>query len=201
MEEYVSLCLISLAMYERYKTKIVDFYQDNKRMPSYREIMELVGLKSKNAVAKLVDKLVGEGVVEKDSAGHLIPRRLFGEVPVLGLVEAGFPAAAEEDLSNTMSLDEYLIEQKESTYVLEVKGDSMIDEGIREGDLVIAQRQNFAKDGDIVIAEVDGGWTMKYYRSRNGRVFLEAANKNYKPIYPSEELRIAAIVKGVIRKY
>jgi repressor LexA len=67
--------------------------------------------------------------------------------------------------------------------------------------MVIAERSEKAKDGDIVIAEVDGEFTMKYFRTKNGKVWLEAANKNYNPIYPEYDMKICAIVKGVIRKY
>lgn len=186
---------------DSYKNKIIYFYRRTKRMPSYAEIMSLLGFKSKNAVYKLVNKLVSEGALDKDSQGRLVPNRLFGEVPVLGLVEAGFPTAAEEELVDTMSLDEYMIENKEATYMLEVKGDSMIEAGIQEGDLVIAERGKEPKPGDIVIAEVDGGWTMKYFRKTGNQVWLEPANKAYKPIYPEADLKIAAVVKGVIRKY
>lgn len=188
-------------MLQEYKNKIIRFYKDKKRMPVYTEIMKLVGFKSKNAVYKLVNKLIEAQVLDKDSRGRLIPKKIIGEVPILGLVEAGFPTVAEETELDTLSLDDYLIEKKDSTYLLEVKGDSMIDEGIKEGDLVIAVRKGEPKDGDIVIAEFDGGWTMKYFRKREGKVFLEAANKNYKPMYPEHELKVAAIVKGVIRKY
>ena len=188
-------------MKDNYKNKIISFYKEHKRMPGYKEIMALVGFKSKNAVYKLINKLVEEGVVEKDSKGKLVPNKLFGEVPVLGLVEAGFPTSAEEELLDTISLDDFLIEDKNASYLLEVKGDSMIDEGIKEGDLVLVERRSEAKEGEIVIAEVDGGWTMKYFRKKNGKVYLEPANKNYKPIYPGYEFRIAAVVKAVIRKY
>ena len=170
-------------------------------MPVYTEIMKLVGFKSKNAVAKLVQKLIDEGTLDKDSSGHLIPNKLIGEVPFLGLVEAGFPTVAEENLLDSMNIDDYLIPNKDSSYLLEVKGDSMIDAGIQEGDMVIAERKGEPKDGDIVIALIDGGWTMKYYRKQKDKVFLEPANKNFKPIYPEHQLEIAAIVKGVIRKY
>ncbi len=170
-------------------------------MPGYKEIMALVGFKSKNAVYKLINKLVEAGIVEKDSQGHITPKNMFGQVPVLGLVEAGFPSVAEEDRLDTMSIDELLIEDQSNTYMLEVKGDSMIEEGIREGDMVVAEKREHARDGEIVIAEVDGGWTMKFYRIKNGKVWLEPANKNYKPIYPQESFRIAAVVKGVVRKY
>jgi repressor LexA len=119
----------------------------------------------------------------------------------LGNIEAGFPSAAEEELTDTMSLDEYLIENKEATYILRVKGDSMVDAGIHEGDMVIVERKNNFKNGDIVIAEIDNEWTIKYLRKNGGVTYLEPANKKYKPIYPKEELKIAAVVKAVIRKY
>jgi len=196
-------------MINDYKNKIISFYKANKRMPVYTEIMKLVGFKSKNAVAKLIDKLISEGVLDKDSSGHLIPNKLIGEVPLLGLVEAGFPTVAEEIDLDMINIDDYLIKDKDSSYMLEVKGESMIDAGIHEGDMVIAEKVNSegragkkeVKDGDIVIAMVDGGWTMKYYRNRAGKVYLEPANKDFKPIYPENELEVVAVVKGVIRKY
>ncbi len=195
-------------MINDYKNKIIFFYKTNKRMPVYTEIMKLVGFKSKNAVSKLVDKLINEGVLDKDSSGHLIPNKLIGEVPLLGLVEAGFPTVAEEIDLDMINIDDYLIKDKNSSYMLEVKGESMIDAGIHEGDMVIAEKvssdgkgKKEVRDGDIVIAMVDGGWTMKYYRNRLGKVYLEPANKDFKPIYPEFQLEVAAIVRGVIRKY
>jgi repressor LexA len=122
-------------------------------------------------------------------------------VKLLGLVEAGIPSTADEEALDTLNLDSYLIKNRMASYLLEVKGDSMIEEGIHEGDLVIVERRDDAKDGDIVIAEIDGGFTMKYLRKKNGKVYLEPANKNYKPIYPEHDLKISAVVKGVIRKY
>lgn len=188
-------------MFEEYKNKIFSFYEKQKRMPSYAEIMSLLGFKSKNSVYKLIDKLVDAGLVGKDSTGKLIPNNLFQEVKVLGLVEAGIPSVADEEVLETLNLDSYLIKNRMASYLLEVKGDSMIEEGIHEGDLVIVERRSDAKDGDIVIAEVDGGWTMKYFKKKGNTVYLQPANKNYKPIYPENDMRISAIVKGVIRKY
>ena len=188
--------------YISYKNKILNFYRNNRRMPGYKEIMHLVGFKSKNAVYKLINKLVDDGIVDKDGSGKLTPMKIFGETPLLGLVEAGIPTTVDEDRSETLNIDEYLLgHKKESKYLLEVKGDSMIDEGIREGDLVLVERRGDPKDGDIVIAEVDGGWTMKYFKKKGNLVYLKAANKNYSPIYPQYDMRVAAIVRGVIRKY
>ena len=187
--------------YSGYRNKILNFYRSKKRMPGYKEIMALVGFKSKNAVYKLINKLVDDEVLEKDSRGKLTPMKIFGEIPLLGVVEAGIPTTVDQDNSESISIDQYLVGNKEHTYLLQVKGDSMIEEGIHEGDLVLAERRGDPKDGDIVIAEVDGGWTMKYFKKKSNQIYLQPANKNYSPIYPQYDLRVAAIVRGVIRKY
>lgn len=184
-----------------HKNKIISFYHKHRRMPAYSEIMKLVGFKSKNAVYKLINKLVEAGVVEKDTNGKLTPDRILDEVPLLGLVEAGFPGIVDEQTTETLSINDYLVANKDSTYLLEVKGDSMIDAGIMEGDLVVAERRGNPREGDIVIAELDGGWTMKYFKKKGDKPYLLPANKNYPPMYPTFDLKIAAIVRGVIRKY
>jgi SOS regulatory protein LexA len=186
---------------ENYREKILGFYRRHRRMPSYGEIASLLGFRSKNAAVKLVSKLLKLGVVAKDASGRLIPKNIGDAIRVLGIVEAGWPSPAEEELIDTMSLDEYLIHNKEATYILKVSGDSMIEAGILPGDQVLVERGAEAKDGDIVIAEVDGAWTMKFFRKRGGKIVLVPGNKKYKPIIPKEELQIAAVVKAVIRKY
>jgi repressor LexA len=126
----------------------------------------------------------------------------MGEIRLLGLVEAGFPTAAEENELDTMSIDDYLIQNRDATFMLRVKGDSMKDAGIVEGDMVIVERTQSPKVGQIVVADVDGSWTMKYLRkAKSGEYYLEAANDAYPDIYPEGELQIAAVVRGVVRKY
>ncbi|MFA5801348.1 MAG: transcriptional repressor LexA [Thermoleophilia bacterium] len=181
--------------------RILAFYRANHRMPSHAEIAEAAGLRSKGTTWKLVNRLVELGFVERDEKGKLLPGRRFHSVPLIGTVEAGWPSPAEEELIDTLSLEEFLIRRPDKTYMLKVQGDSMADAGIMPGDMVLVERGVKEKDGDIIIAEVDNEWTMKYYRKRGGKVWLEAANKKYKPIYPENELRIAAIVRAVIRKY
>ncbi len=184
-----------------YQTKLESFYGENKRMPSYSEMLALFGFKSKNAVFKVVEKLLEAGVVAKDHLGRLIPSESFGEVPMLGFVTAGFPATVEEELADTVKLDDLLIKNRPFTYMLEVDGDSMIDAHIAKGDMVLVEKTNQAEDGDIIIAEVDGEFTMKYFRKKGKKVWLEPANKNYKPIYPEHSLNINAVLRAVIRKY
>ena len=174
-------------------------------MPSFSEMMKLFGFKSKNAVFKVVAKLIEAGLVAKDHLGRLIPTKNFSEnfssVPMLGFVTAGFPATVEEELADTVNLDDLLIKNKPLTYMLEVDGDSMIDAHIEKGDMVLVEKRNQARDGEIVIAEVDGEFTLKYFRKVGDKVWLEPANKNYKPIYPEHSLNINAVLKAVIRKY
>jgi len=184
-----------------YQNKITDFYQSKKRMPSYSEMMKIFGFKSKNAVYRLVNKMIDAGLVTKDSVGKLIPNKIFGEIPMLGSVKAGLPSFAEEQVLDTTNLEDLLIQKKDSTYILEVDGDSMIDAHIAKGDFVLAERTNKAKDGQIVIAEVDGEFTMKYFKTDGKKIFLRAANKNFKDIHPTESLNIVAVVVGVMRKY
>jgi len=180
--------------------KLSYFYSNNKRMPSYAEMMKLFGFKSKNAVFGVVNKLVEKGILARDGR-RLIPVKLFGEVKILGTVQAGFPTPAEEELIDTMTLDEWLIEKKEATYLLTVSGDSMKDAGILPGDVVLVERTSSPQVGQIVIAEVDGKWTIKFLKKKGNIFYLQPANKKYKDIYPKEEMRIEAVVKAVIRKY
>jgi len=170
-------------------------------MPSYGELLKLFGLASKSAAYKFVAKLLEQGLVRKDATGRLLPGPSFNELPILGTVAAGWPSPAEEEIPDTLSLDDYLIRNKEATYLFKVKGDSMIGAGIMDGDMALVERGRPVKDGDIVLAEIDREWTLKYFRKRGGKVYLEAANKKYGNIYPNEELNIAAVLVSVIRKY
>jgi len=122
-------------------------------------------------------------------------------LPVVGHIMAGFPTPAEEELRDLISLDEYLIPRLNSSFMIKVSGDSMIGAGILPGDLVIVEKGRNPKAGDIVIAEVDGKWTMKYFRKEGKNIILEAANPQHVPIRPQVELRLGGIVTAVIRKY
>ena len=172
-----------------------------RRLPSYSEILSVTGLKSKNSVHKLVARLCETGYLAKDEAGKIIPGRKFVALPMLGTVEAGWPSPAEEELVDTMTLDEYLINRRDATYILRVQGESMIDAGIMPGDLLLVERGRDPKDGDIVVAEVDHAWTLKYFRKSKGQIYLAPANKQFRAILPKEELKISAVVVGAIRKY
>lgn len=181
--------------------RLLDFFKVYRRMPTYSEMLTVLGVRSKSVVHFWVRKLLQEGILEKDPGGFLRPVQRGFALPLVGEIQAGFPSPAEEELRDLISLDEYLITRPESSFILKVSGDSMTGEGIKPGDLVIVEKGREPKDGDVVIAQVDGEWTMKFFRKRGKQIVLEAANPKYDPIKPREELRIAGVISAVIRKY
>jgi SOS regulatory protein LexA len=180
---------------------IASFFRENHRMPSFAEMVGLLGVKSKSVVNFWIDKLIEAAILEKDDKGHLKFKQSSFAIPLVGSVRAGFPSPEEETLCDIMSMDEYLITKPDASFLLQVSGDSMIGEGILEGDLVIVEKGKQPKNGDVVIAEVDGEWTMKYFKKQGKQVILEAANPKYPIITPMTELKIGGVVTAVIRKY
>jgi len=176
------------------------FFTHHKRPPSYEEIRRLFRYKSKNAAYWLVSRLKEHGVVMTDHTGRLTMPGAF-HVRLLGSIQAGFPSPAEEELVDTLSLNDYLVRNPDQTYLVRVTGDSMQDAGIHEGDLVIVERGRQPQNNDIVIAQVDEEWTMKYYEKQGKTVRLIPANAKYSPITPREELVIGGVITGVIRRY
>jgi repressor LexA len=177
------------------------FWRCNRRMPTYSEMCRIFGYGSKNAAFRFVKKLMDEGYVEKDTAGRLTPKGDRLGIPLVGYVQAGFPSPAEEELIDTLSIDEYLVDKPEASFLLKVTGDSMIEAGIHEGDLVIIERGGSPKFGDIVLACVDGEWTLKYYHKGASGVELVPANPKYPVIRPEKELTLGGIVRAVMRRY
>jgi len=135
---------------------------------------------------------------------HFIPARpdtIPAPLSLLGSVQAGFPSPAEEELIDTLSLDQYLIPRPAATYLVQINGDSMTGAGIMPGDIAIVERGRVVRDGDVIVAEVDGAWTMKLLEKQGKRFRLLPANDRYQPIEPGEEMKISGVVVGVVRKY
>lgn len=175
-------------------------------MPGISDIMKLFGYKSRNTAFYLVNQLIEAKLIEKDAKGRLlIPyAHMRTELPVLGMVPAGFASPVEEGEADTLSLDDYLIRNKEASYILRVRGDSMRDAGIADGDMVIFERSAESKPGDIVVAVIEGGYTLKYLKkesaAKGGKYYLEPANAAYPNIYPKEG-QVIGVVVSVFRKY
>lgn len=188
-------------LYTTRKNALIKYYRENHQLPTYDELAELFNVKSKGSIHKYIQKFIDEGILNKSVSGKLIPTTKLYGLRVLGTVQAGFPTTAEQELSDTMSLDQFLIQNPEASYLLEVSGDSMIGAGIVEGDMVIVDRSRQPKNGDIIVASVDNDWTMKYYIKEGSKIILRPANKRFTDIIPDQELQIAGVVTSVIRKY
>ena len=182
-------------------SRIRAYYRENKIMPTYDELCLLFGFKSKNAAFKLVNKLVEDGFVEKMDKGRLKPGSHFLGLPLFNSVQAGPPTSEEEMVMDHIDLNDYLIKKPENTVMINVRGDSMIDAGIQEGDKVIVECGAPVNVGDIVVAIVDGDYTVKYFdKDKNGKIILQPGNPNYETIIPQEELQIFGKVISVVRK-
>lgn len=182
--------------------RIRAYYRENKIMPTYDEICVLFGFGSKNAAFKLVKKMEDEGFIEKMEKGRLKPGPLFLGLPMFNSVQAGPPTTVEEEAATDhVSIDSYLVANPSSTVLINVQGDSMIDAGIHEGDKVVVDTATGARVGDIVVAIVDGAYTVKYLdKTPEGKIVLQPGNSNYKTIIPEAELQMFGKVTGVIRK-
>jgi repressor LexA len=181
--------------------KLRAFWRRERRMPSYEEMLGLFDYQSKNSVFGALRKLADLGFLELKRGRAVATGRLTGSLRLLGSVQAGFPSPAEEELADTLSLDDLLIRRPEATFMLTVQGDSMIAAGIVPGDMVLVEKGGTPKLHDIVVAQVDDEWTLKYYMKDREGVRLDPANPKYKPIRPKRSLVIGGIVKAVIRKY
>ena len=177
------------------------FYVIEKRNPTFSELATLFNYRSKNAVYGPSKNSFNWGILSKINQDVLLTSKITGSSRLLGTVQAGFPSPAEEELIDTINLDQYLVRNPEATYLLTVSGDSMIDAGIQPGDIILVEKGGAPKKNDIVIAQVDGEWTMKYFGKDRQGVYLDPANSNYKRIRPDRSLTIGGIVKAVVRKY
>lgn len=181
--------------------------------PSVREIGEAVGLSSPSTVHSHLNSLVEAGYIKKDpskpraimivdgSHEEVAVDRRMRDVPVLGRIAAGTPILAAEHVEDVMPLPTQLVGDG-PVFLLEVKGDSMIDAGIHEGDLVAVHSQPDARDGEIVAALIDGEEaTVKRLRRREGKVILQSENPAYAPMEFTEGVELVGKVVSVLRRY
>lgn len=185
---------------------ISQFIQTNDYAPSYREIADYFGLSSTATVHEHVKALEDKGLI---STSHNAARSLelttiqrFGqsiELPLVGLITAGEPIEAVEN-KETLAVPRDFVHD-ENSYVLKVKGESMIEEGILDGDYVIVERNFYPQNGDVVVALLDNTYATlkKYYREKD-RIRLQPANHTMKPIY-AKNPAIQGIVRAVLRKF
>lgn len=200
---------------EQLTTRQNDVYQyiktyitQNGYAPCVREICNALNLKSTSTAHAHLTKLEKKGYIKRDPAKPRTTMILGGEdprdervvrVPVVGKVAAGVPITAVENIEEYVSLP-YSLLGNDDVFILNVSGDSMVDAGIFDRDKIIAQRQAYAQNGDIVVAMMDEEATVKRFFKEEDRVRLQPENDQYEPIY-AKELDILGKVIGVLRMF
>ncbi len=190
---------------EKIKKFIIDYYRKNHRSPSIREIARALGIASTSTVYFHLQKLQKEGFIElkeriarnivlKEDATENIRR-----MPVLGAVRAGKPVFSAEDIEGYIPLPESS-GFASGDFLLRIKGDSMIEEGILDGDLVIVKQTQSIEQGQIGVFVIDGEATIKKFGIIDGRPALMPANPAYEIIFP-DDLYVVGVVTGLIRRY
>jgi len=189
---------------------INEFKDDHGYAPSYREIGKNFNLSSTATIHSHVKALEEKGLLITTHNEARSIELVMTEKPawsqaidlcLAGLITAGEPIEAIEDSSETMAVPISMVNDSENTYVLKVKGESMIEDGIMDGDFVIIERNDSPSNGDMVVALIDGAYaTLKRFYKELGRIRLQPANHTMQPIYATDVL-VQGIVRGVIRKY
>src|SRR6266446_5497366 len=184
-----------------YLAALQDYYAAHRALPSYSSIGALLGLRSKSSVAALVARLKLAGFVESTPDRRLAPTRRFFQRPLAEApVHAGLPSPIDDGPADALTLDDYLIEHPSRTVLVRVKGDSMIDAGVLDGDLVVVEKRAGARRGEIVVAIVDNQFTLKRLDLERGRFILRPENKAYPIIRPEGSLEIFGVMVGLVRK-
>lgn len=181
------------------------------KSPTLREMREHFKVRSDNSILKHLKALQEKGALQKDATPRGI--KLLDKVkaklsssgsisiPVLGSIPAGGPVFTDEYVKEWMNVGGDLAEGEKDFFILEVTGQSMIDAGIFEGDLVLVNTKKEPTNGDIVVGLVDDENTLKRFIKEGGKVYLKPENKLYKDIYPVNELTVQGVVTALIRKY
>lgn len=193
--------------------RFIEAYQlEFGKSPTLREMREHFGVSSDNSILKHLKALENKGFLQKDDTPrgigllNSVKEKLEAaaqvtRIPLLGTIPAGGPVISDEFVLDYFEVGNDLLKKPQGSFALRVTGLSMINAGILEGDFVVANRDLRAKNGDIVVALVDGKNTVKRYRSKNGNVWLEAENPDYPDIHPDEFLEVQGVVTAVIRMY
>lgn len=169
-------------------------------LPSYEKIAKEFGFKHKNSVWQYFNVLKDENLIKEVNGKLLINPDCFGAILFTSSIRAGFATVAEDSIEKRVSLDASFDLDNPSVFIFKVSGDSMVNAGIFDGDKVIIKKTHTAKNGEIVLAFIDNGYTLKTYRQKDGKVWLQPENPEYPIIEPKEVLTIFGIATGIVRQ-
>lgn len=183
--------------------KLREYFALHRLLPSYAGIAAVLGFSGKTGAVRLVERLVETGHVEHAPGGKLVPADKFFELPVVDQQAPAGPGEPDQTFSSleAFSLDRLLVGDHAKTVLVPIRGDSMVDAGVLDGDTAIVERTDSPRAGDFVIAAVDGQYTIKELRFERSKPVLIPHNKQYEPIRPRQEFLILGVVKGIVRRY
>jgi repressor LexA len=185
-----------------YLAKLQDYYAEWKSIPSYAKLCEVFGIASKSWVKAILTRLNAAGFIERTPDGIWVPTHQFFARPLAeSSVQAGMPVSVTATQGEYFVIDEMLIDTPSKTTLIPVRGDSMIEAGIHDGDIAVVEKRNLANIGDIVVAIVDNEFTLKTLDKERGKYILCPANPAYPTIRPQGTLEIFGVLIGLIRKY
>lgn len=194
--------MVEFARDLEYLGKLQDYYARWRGLPSYQKLRGVLGVASRSAVAKVLNRLQKEGYLARTPDEVWVPARRFFERPVANFqVPAGHPVVGGDVGGESLVVDEYLVDDPSRTTLIPVKGDSMTGAGIFDGDLAVVERGRTANVGDIVVALVDGELTLKMLAKRGDETVLLPANPDYPVIKPKDALDVLGVMVGLVRKY
>jgi SOS-response transcriptional repressor LexA len=184
-----------------YLEKLQDYYAEHKVIPSYSVLAGLWGISAKSWVSECVKRFEEAGYLDWTPDKQLKPGARFFERRLAdSTVQAGLPNAAISDGYDLITIDDWLVKIPSKTALVRVKGDSMIDAGIHEGDLLVVEVQPNANAGDIVVAIVNNEFTVKELIKEKGGFALKPANKAYPTLRPKEGFEIFGVMAGLARR-
>jgi SOS-response transcriptional repressor LexA len=184
----------------QYLTALRAYYGKHQTIPSYAGIGRLVGLSSKGSVAEMVGRLKEARFLDSAPDRRLRPGPRFHERTVAEYIRAGSPSTGGDTPVEAFDIDTHLIRDQQNTSLVRVKGDSMIDAGIHDGDIVVVERRSNALSGQLVVASIEGEFTLKRLMFERGRPVLRAENPAYADVRP-RDLQVFGVVVGLLRSY
>lgn len=187
--------------FEKYLSLLKKYIFKHRQLPSFEVMLSVMWVRSKSAVHHFFQELMEYGFITKEGRAYEPTSKLFS-LPAFESIRAGFPTVPTEETPHDINIYDYLVPNPDWVILVRVVWDSMKEAGIMQWDMVVVDKNRSAQPGDIVIAEIDGEFTMKYLEKEKKKwLFLRAWNPNYMDLFPKKSMSVVWVVTGTFRNY